>query len=248
VTGEPNRETPKKLAAESRKVSEMKPRGLVIAIDGPSGAGKTTMARQLARRLDYTYLDTGATFRAVAWKALEERVDIEDPLAVAEFARRVEIRFGGKENERVFLDDFDVTTKIRTPEVSKASSRISAYPEVRQILTEIWRQIGKDGGVVMEGRDIGTVVFPDADLKFYLVARLDVRAMRRYLELGEACGSTLEQVATDMAQRDEADSTRQHAPLTRALDAIEVDSSEMTIDETAAYLERVVKSRMNRGL
>ncbi len=226
----------------------MKPRGLVIAIDGPSGAGKTTMARQLARRLDYTYLDTGATFRAVAWKALEERVDTEDPLAVAEFARRVEIRFGGRENERVLLDDVDVTTKIRTPEVSKASSRISAYPEVRQILTEIWRRIGKDGGVVLEGRDIGTVVFPDADLKFYLVARLDVRAMRRYLELGEASGSTLEQVATDMAHRDEADSTRQHAPLTRASDAIEVDSSEMTIDETAAYLERVVKAHMSRGL
>jgi len=223
----------------------MRPRGLIIAIDGPSGAGKTTMARQLAKLLDYTYLDTGATFRAVAWKALEERVDLEDPVAVAKVARRVEIRFGGRENERILLDDKDVTAKIRTPDVSKASSRISAYPEVRQILTKIWRRIGKGGGVVLEGRDIGTVVFPDADLKFYLVARLDVRAMRRYLEFREVSGVTLDQVATDMARRDEADSTRQHAPLTRASDAIEVDSSEMTVEQTAAYLEREVREHMN---
>jgi cytidylate kinase len=205
------------------------------------------MARQLARRLGYTYLDTGATFRAVAWKALEERVNLDDPVAVAEVARRAEIRFGGAENERILLDGVDVTGKIRTPEVSGLSSRISAYPELRHILTEIWRGIGKDGGVVLEGRDIGTVVFPEADLKFYLVARLDVRALRRYLEIGRATGTTLEQVATDMARRDQADSTRQHAPLTRASDAIEVDSSEMSIDETAAYLERVVKARLSEA-
>ncbi len=221
----------------------MRTRGWIVAIDGPSGAGKTTAARNLARRMGYTYLDTGATFRAVAMKALRSQTDMDDPAALAELARRSELRFGGEEHERLFLDGEDVSGSIRTPAVAKLASKISAYPGVRAVLTELWRQMGKDGGMVLEGRDIGTVVFPDADLKFYLVARPEVRAERRFLE-NPAGGLTLEQIASEMARRDEADSTRQHAPLARASDAIEVDTSELDIDGTADELEHIVRARM----
>ncbi len=221
----------------------MKTKGWIIAIDGPSGAGKTTAARNLARRLDYTYLDTGATFRAIAVKAIRSQIDIEEPAAVVELARGSELHFGGEEHERVFIDGEDVTAAIRTVEIAKMASKISAYPELRTVLTELWRQFGKDGAMVLEGRDIGTVVFPDADVKFYLSARPEIRAERRYRE-NPAGGQSLEQVASEMARRDEADSTRQHAPLSRAPDAIEVDTSDLDIDGTTDELERLVRARM----
>ena len=215
----------------------------IIAIDGPSGAGKTTAARNLARRLGYTYLDTGATFRAIAVKALRSKIDTEEPAAVVEIARGAELRFGGSEHERLFLDGEDVTATIRTVEIAKLASKISAYPELRKVLTELWRQLAREGGMVLEGRDIGTVVFPDADVKFYLIARPEVRAERRYRE-NPAGGQSLEQVASEMARRDEADSTRRHAPLTRAPDAIEVDTSVLDIEATTDKLERFVRARM----
>ena len=221
----------------------MRTQGWIIAIDGPSGAGKTTAARNLARRLDYTYLDTGATFRAIAVKALRSKIDTEEPAAVVEIARRAELRFGGAEHERLLLDGEDVTVAIRTVEIAKLASKISAYPELRKVLTQLWRQLAREGGMVLEGRDIGTVVFPDADVKFYLVARPEVRAERRYRE-NPASGQSLEQVASEMARRDEADSTRRHAPLTRAPDAIEVDTSVLDIDATTDKLERFVRARM----
>jgi len=221
----------------------MRTQGWIIAIDGPSGAGKTTAARNLARRLGYTYLDTGATFRAIAVKALRSKIDTEEPAAVVEIARRAELRFGGAEHERLLLDGEDVTVAIRTVEIAKLASKISAYPELRKVLTQLWRQLAREGGMVLEGRDIGTVVFPDADVKFYLVARPEVRAERRYRE-NPAGGQSLEQVASEMARRDEADSTRRHAPLTRAPDAIEVDTSVLDIEATTDKLERFVRARM----
>lgn len=177
-------------------------------------------------------------------KALKLQADTDDPAAVAELAKNSELRFGGDEHERLFLDGEDVSGAIRTPEIAKMASKISAYPDVRAVLTELWREMAKEGGMVLEGRDIGTVVFPDADLKFYLVARPEVRAERRYLENPKG-GLTLEQIASDMARRDEADSTRRHAPLTRASDAVEVDTSSLDIDATADALERVVRARMS---
>jgi cytidylate kinase len=221
----------------------MRRRSLIIAIDGPAGAGKTTAARNLARRLRYTYLDTGATFRAVALKATRQRVDTDDPVATAEVAQFAEIKFGGDEQERIFLDDEDITNLIRNQAISNTASKISAYPEVRRILTEMWRKIGKDGGVVLEGRDIGTVVFPDAELKVFLVAEPRIRAERRYKELEHPAGMTLEQLAGEIARRDAADSSRLHAPLTRAADAIEVDTSHLNIEQTADCLARLAHRR-----
>ncbi len=222
----------------------MRPNGLVIAIDGPAGAGKTTAARSLARRLDYTYLDTGATFRAVALKVIRSGADTDDPDAMAVFARGAEIRFGGDEQERIFLNGEDITEQIRSQEISNTASKISAYPDVRHILTELWRRIGKDGGVVLEGRDIGTVVFPEADLKVFLVAQPRIRAERRYKELADPSRTTLEQVAKEIDRRDAADSSRSHAPLARAADAVELDTSHMNIEQTAYHLERMARDRM----
>jgi cytidylate kinase len=216
---------------------------LIIAIDGPVGAGKTTAARNLAHRLSYTYLDTGATFRAVALKATRQSVDTGDSEAAAEVARGAEIQFGGDEQERIFLDGEDITNLIRNPEISNTASKISAYPEVRRILTEMWRKIGKDGGVVLEGRDIGTVVFPDADLKIFLIAEPRIRAKRRYKELEHPAGRTLELLAEEIARRDAADSSRLHAPLARAADAIEVDTTHLNIEQTADYLARLARQR-----
>ena len=222
----------------------MRPYGLIVAIDGPAGAGKTTAARSLARRLGYKYLDTGATFRAVALKVIRTGADTDNPDAMAEIACGAEIRFGGDEQERIFLNGEDVTERIRNQEISNTASKISAYPEVRRILTGLWRRIGKGGGVVLEGRDIGTVVFPAADLKVFLVAQPRIRAERRYKELADPSGTTLEQVAKEIAHRDAADSSRRHAPLARAADAVEVDTSHMNIEQTADHLERMARDRM----
>ena len=221
----------------------MRARGWIIAIDGPAGAGKTTAARNLARRLGYTYLNTGATFRAVALKLMGRAGDGDEPAAALEAAKAAKIRFGGRDNERVLLDGEDVTSLIGAPDVSRVASRISAYPEVRAVLTQLWRRMAKAGGVVLEGRDIGTVVFPDAEIKFYLVARPEIRAERRYREHPHS-GQSLEQVRAAIARRDRDDSTRRHAPLARAADAIEVDTSDLDIGQTAARLEQLVRERM----
>jgi cytidylate kinase len=194
--------------------------------------------------LGYIYLDTGATLRAVALKATRHGVDTFDHEAAAEIARGAKISFGGNEQERIILDEEDVTDLIRSREISNTASRISAYPEVRRVLTALWRKIGEDGGVVLEGRDIGTVVFPDADLKIFLVAQPPIRAERRYKELAQRSETTLEEVAREIARRDAADSSRRHAPLARAADAVEVDTSRLDIEQTADHLEKLARGRI----
>jgi len=216
----------------------------IIAIDGPAGAGKTTAARNLADKLGLIYLDTGATFRAVALKALREGVPFDDEAALLSIAERCEIAFAGERFERILLDGEDVSRAIREPPVALASSRVAIHPRLRAVLVRLWRKIGASGGVILEGRDIGTEVFPDADLKFFLDARREERASRRFHEQGEGAGLTIEGVKRELAVRDETDRNRTHSPLRRAEDAILVDTTHLTPEETLAILLKEARERL----
>jgi len=220
-------------------------RGLIVAIDGPAGAGKSTAARMLAAKLGYALLDTGAIYRSMALRALEQAVAWDDGPGVAALAAGIDISFrlDGAVN-RVTLNGQDVTSAIRTPEISDGASRVSALPEVRAALLGLQRRIGAGGGVVVEGRDIGTVVFPDAEAKFFLTATTDERARRRVAELA-AAGKTVDanQTKAEMIARDARDSSRATAPLRKADDAIEIDSSAMPPDAVVAKMADVVAQR-----
>jgi cytidylate kinase len=206
---------------------------LVIAVDGPVGAGKSTAARRLAEALGYVYIDSGAMYRAMGWRAAQAGVDLRDREGVAAMARATEIRVApGPGGPRILVDGRDVTGELRTRAMDEASSVVSTYPEVRQRLVALQRAMAKAGGVVMDGRDIGTVVFPDADLKFYLDAELPVRAARRLGDLQRAGGSAeLARVREDIARRDARDRGRVASPLTAATDAVRIDSTHLDADE-----------------
>ncbi len=220
----------------------MAPRRLIVAIDGPAGAGKSTAARLLAERLGYALLDTGAIYRTMALRARERGIAWDDGPGVAALAEGLEIAFrlDGAVN-RVLADGVDVTGSIRTPEISDGASRVSALPAVRAALLGLQRRIGEQGGVVVEGRDIGTVVFPSAEAKFFLTATTDERARRRAAEL-RAAGKPVDEAKTreEIVARDERDSTRAAAPLRRADDAIEIDSSALGPAAVVAKMAEIV--------
>jgi len=210
----------------------------IITIDGPSGAGKSTISRQLAERLNYTYLDTGAMYRAVGLKAKQEGVDPADGVAMAGLLDNLDLKLSANMGEtRVFIGKADVSEAIRTPEMGLVASRVSAQGVVRQRLTELQRRLGGQGGVVVEGRDMGTVVFPEADCKFYLVATPEERAKRRQLQLREK-GQEIDflEILAQINKRDADDSARALAPLRPAADAVMIDSSLMSIEEVVAYM------------
>ena len=206
---------------------------MIVAIDGPAGAGKSTVARTLATRLGFRYLDTGAMYRALTWLALAEDVSHEDGAALGELARREPVSF---EDDRVFIHGEDVTEEIRLPRIDRVVSSVARHPDVREVMRERQRELGSHGDAVIEGRDIGTVVCPDADVKVYLVADAAERARRRVVdrpEIGE------EALATDLRLRDERDAAQMQA----APDAQEIDTTELSIEEVVDRIEQLVLAR-----
>jgi cytidylate kinase len=218
---------------------------LIIAIDGPSGVGKSTLGKELARRLGYLYIDSGAVYRALGRKAIDKGVGLDDRESLARIARESDVRLeGDPDHLRTFLDGQEVTSEIRTPDASHAASVVATIPEVREAVVEKLRLMGADGGVVMDGRDIGTKVFPEAQVKLFLEADLDVRARRRWIEeRGRGREAPIEQISSELEERDRRDLGRAATPLTRADDAILLDTSDLDIDRVVGRVLEIVEMR-----
>ena len=219
----------------------------VVAIDGPAGAGKSTAARELAERLGYVLVDTGALYRGVALAAHEHAVDWDDGAALGVLIDQLSLHFtrDAQQGLKLMIDGVDRSQDIRTPHISTGASRVSRHAEVRSALLELQRKLGAAGGVVLEGRDIGTVVVPDAEVKVYLTASDEARARRRHAELLRAGHEVaLEQVLADIRERDALDSARDLAPLRAADDAVLVDTSDIALGEVIERLEALVQSRI----
>jgi cytidylate kinase len=224
-------------------------RTIVIAIDGPAASGKSTTARLVARRLGYLHIDTGAMYRAVTLRVLDEKIPLEDADRIGVLAEKMQLKLEKGENSvRVFVDGRDVTQQVRSTQVTRSVSVVSSYQRVRNVLVREQRRMAKGGGVVLEGRDIGTVVLPNADLKIFMVANVPERVKRRQkdLEVGgvNIDGATLEK---EIVERDRLDSTREASPLRKASDAIEVDTSGMSIEEQVEFVVGKAKEIIEGG-
>ncbi|MCK5912674.1 MAG: (d)CMP kinase [Desulfuromusa sp.] len=218
---------------------------LIIAIDGPSGAGKSTLSKALAKQLDYLNIDTGAMYRSVAWLSQQRGIDPHDGAALKALCAEMSIEFiRGDISERVFVNGVDVSDAIRTPEISLLVPQVAACPAVREAMLQSQRNLGEVGGVVLEGRDIGTVVFPQADVKFFLSATAAERGRRRYEELqAKGIDVDLQQTIAEVEARDAADTARTLAPLMQADDAIVVDSTQLSIEAVLRKMLIVVKGK-----
>jgi cytidylate kinase len=216
-------------------------RKLVIAIDGPAGSGKSTIAARLAKKLGYVNLESGAMYRALALKAMERQVSLDDGEALRQLAANTVIDLEPHgEGNRVLLDGRDVSQRIRDADVTAAASRVSIYPQVREVMVKRQRALGLGGGVVMEGRDIGTAVFPNADVKIFLDAEESVRAERRVVQIGPRSTEDTQRVIAELAARDQRDRTRSASPLVAGPDAVHVDTTHKSIDDVVAEVEGVV--------
>jgi cytidylate kinase len=218
---------------------------ITVAIDGPAGAGKSSVAKLVANRLNYLYIDTGAMYRAFTWAMVDRHIDIADMPAVAALVRTIDIRLeAGQSGCRVYVDGQEVTDEIRLPAVSSRVSPVAALAVVREKLVQLQRSMAAPGGVILDGRDIGTVVLPQAELKIYLTASVESRAKRRYLEQKEKGGNeTLEDIAANIAARDDMDSHRDVSPLKQAEDAVLVDNSQIDLQETADLIAAMIEEK-----
>ncbi|MGA2754514.1 MAG: (d)CMP kinase [Terracidiphilus sp.] len=237
------------MSAEENRIPALeRARKIIVAIDGPAGAGKSTIARHLARHFGLLNLETGAMYRAFALKALRSDVPLDDARALEELARETEIRLEpGDQENLVLLDGEDVTGLIRNPTVTEAASRVSVFPAVRAWMVRLQQQVGARGGVVMEGRDIGTVVFPHAEVKIFLDAAPEVRGQRRYEQIGQL-GSVPapppEEILRDLRARDERDRNRKDSPLKPAPDAVILDSTRMSLGQALAAAQAIVAEKL----
>jgi CMP/dCMP kinase len=223
-------------------------RRIIVAIDGPAGAGKSTIARHLARHFGLLNLETGAMYRAFALKALRRRMTLNDTSALEELTRETTIRLEpGEEENRVLLDDEDVTGQLRNPTVTDAASRVSAIPAIRAWMVALQKELGARGGIVMEGRDIGTVVFPGAEVKIFLDAAPEVRGLRRFDQLGAKPAQQPEEVIRDLRERDHRDRNRADSPLKPAPDSVLLDSTYMTLDEAVKAAETIVAEKLGNA-
>lgn len=219
---------------------------ITIAIDGPAASGKSTTAREVARRLEYTYIDSGAMYRAVTLKALQNGINVNNFKKIEEIAEKMHITFEKSDEKTIiFMDSIDVSEEIRTPQVDQYISSVAANPGVRKILVKKQREMATTGGIVMDGRDIGTVVFPEAELKVFMIASVKERAIRRKKEL-EQKGITIDKdkVVQDIQYRDQQDVSRNHGPLKKAVDAIEIDTSKMSIPEQVEKILELARGKL----
>lgn len=218
--------------------------GIVIAIDGPAGSGKSSTAREVARQLNFTYIDTGAMYRAITLAVIRQKVAVNDKMTVTKIAEQADIRFTWiDDNLHTILNGEDVSAPIRSAEVAQLVSPVSAIGSVREILVKRQREMANTANIIMEGRDIGTNVFPQADFKFYLEADLETRARRRiadYQKIGQ--NLTIPEIMAEMQKRDKIDSSRQHSPLKKAADAIVIDTSDLQFQEQVEKILTIIKS------
>jgi cytidylate kinase len=218
---------------------------LVVAIDGPAGAGKSTVAARVAARFGLLNLESGAMYRAFALKAIQTDSDLDDREELGRLAERTRIRLlPAPLGNRVFLDDVEVTKRIREPDVTAAASRVSVHPGIRQWMVSMQRQLGASSGIVMEGRDIGTKVFPHAEVKIFLDAAAEVRGQRRYQQNGPGAPHAAESVLQELRERDRRDRTRAESPLVPAADAVIIDSTDLSLDEVVARVEAIIHQRL----
>jgi len=228
---------PSQLSGQARKV--------IVAIDGPAGAGKSTVARHLARHFGLLNLETGAMYRAFALKAIREKLPLDNGALLEDLAAKTSLHLKpGTDENRVLLDGEDVTGLIRNPVVTEAASRVSIWPAIRAWMVRLQQQMGAQGGVVMEGRDIGTVVFPQAQVKIFLDAAPEVRGLRRFDQLGPKPDIPQEEVIRDLRARDERDRNRADSPLKPANDAIVLDSTNLTLEQVVAAAEAIVAAKL----